>query len=276
LPDNRVCQPVDLRRQLFALLKNGCRCVAGPGVSRLCILAGLFLVGAPWAHTQQAEIAAAPSPVVANAGLAASSWTKWKTAAMKTIPAKPPVESEITVSGMVPYGDDEIFGAAIRCTVYTVELEYDRHSWGHLGKARLDYVAEMLPVVFLSQPAKADFWGNPLSPNQELAHGLGISPFGFRILWRSNKAIKPFLVGNAGAIAFTQKAFSPNSSYANFNFQGDFGFEIRLTDRVELRVDPLVYFHVSNGYLPASNPGMDQVAAKMGISYHLGRQGEGR
>jgi hypothetical protein len=33
-----------------------------------------------------------------------------------------------------------------------------------------------------------------------------------------------------------------------------------------------VFFHVSNGYLAASNPGMDELATKFGISYHLGKQ----
>jgi Lipid A 3-O-deacylase (PagL) len=74
-------------------------------------------------------------------------------------------------------------------------------------------------------------------------------------------------------IAFPQKILSPNSSYANFNFQGDFGVQIRMNERVELRVDPVVYFHVSNGYFAASNPGFDQLGAKIGISYHLGKQG---
>jgi hypothetical protein len=33
-----------------------------------------------------------------------------------------------------------------------------------------------------------------------------------------------------------------------------------------------VFFHVSNGYLAKSNPGMDELATKIGVSYHLGRR----
>ena len=77
-------------------------------------------------------------------------------------------------------------------------------------------------------------------------------------------------MGPAEVIAFPKKILSPASSYANFNFQGDFGLQIRMTDRMELRVEPVVYFHVSNGYFAASNPGFDQLGAKFGISYHLG------
>jgi hypothetical protein len=47
--------------------------------------------------------------------------------------------------------------------------------------------------------------------------------------------------------------------------------QIRLTNRTALRVDPLEYFHVSNGYLAASNPGFDELGARLGISSHLGK-----
>jgi hypothetical protein len=185
---------------------------------------------------------------------------------------KKQVASEISVTGMVSYGNYRIFGAAPRCNIWTTGVEYDRNSWGHVLKAQIDYVVEILPIVVLSEPASADFWGNPTSPNQQIVHGLGITPFGFRFLWRSNQKVKPFMTGKAGVIAFPKKILSPASSYANFNFQGDFGLQFRMTDRVDLRVEPVVYFHVSNGYFAASNPGFDQLGTKFGISYHLGKQ----
>ncbi|WP_188760492.1 acyloxyacyl hydrolase [Edaphobacter acidisoli] len=191
-------------------------------------------------------------------------------------PGKQPVESEIATAGMISYGNYRIFGAAPRANIWTMGVEYDRHSWGRFLKAQIDYVVEILPVAILSEPAKENFWGGPLSPNQQLVPGLGISPFGFRFLWRSNMKVKPYMMGKAGGIFFPKKILSPASSYANFNFQGDFGLEISMTERTELRVDPVVYFHVSNGYFAASNPGFDQLGAKIGISYHLGRWRGGR
>jgi hypothetical protein len=177
---------------------------------------------------------------------------------------------------MAPDGNIRMWSATLRCRAWTVAVEYDRHSWGHLLKSRLDYAAEITPVVILSQPAKSDFWGNARSPNQEYVPGLAILPVGFRLLWRSNAAIKPYLVAKVGVIGFTQKAFSPNASYANINIQSAFGMQIRLTDRVDLRIEPFEFYHVSNGYLPASNPGMDELAWKYGLTYHLGRQGWNR
>ncbi len=95
------------------------------------------------------------------------------------------------------------------------------------------------------------------------------SPFGFRFLWRSNKAIKPYVIGKLGAAVFTQKALSPEASYVNFNIQAAFGLQIKMTENWDLRVDPFEFFHVSNGYLAASNPGMDELAVKIGVTYHL-------
>lgn len=136
----------------------------------------------------------------------------------------------------------------------------------------MDYVMEALPFVLLSQPAVSDFWGNAVSPNQQRVQGITLSPFGFRWLWRSNKAIKPYVVGKLGTAVFTRKAFSQNASYANFNVQAAFGLQLRLTERVDLRVEPFEFFHVSNGYLARSNPGMDELATRFGVSWRLGKR----
>lgn len=225
------------------------------------LLAMLCLFAPQVALSQNTETAlAANAPAEAESGV------------IQNPPRRQPVESEIAESGMISYGNYRIFGAAARCNIWAAGVEYDRHSWGHLVKAQIDYVVEALPFVLLSEPAKATLWGAPASPYQQLVPGVGISPFGFRFLWRSNMKVKPFMTGKAGGIFFPKKILSPASSYANFNFQGDFGLQIRLTNRVELRVSPVEYFHVSNGYLAASNPGFDELGAKFGLSYHLGRQ----
>jgi Lipid A 3-O-deacylase (PagL) len=232
------------------------------GPNYLAILAALCLFTPLVALSQKTETA-----VERNSADTATGVT--------TVPAvRQPVESEIAETNLISYGSRKLFGAAERCNLWTAGVEYDRHIWGYHLKARMDYVVEVLPFVLLSEPTVADFWGNPKSPYQQLVHGVGLSPFGFRMLWRSNKAIKPYLIGKAGGIAFPKKVLSTDATYVNFAFQGDFGVQIRLTQRVELRLDPLEYFHFSNGYLAASNPGFDELGAKFGISYRLGKQGQ--
>jgi len=128
---------------------------------------------------------------------------------------------------------------------------------------------EVLPFVLLSEPAVSDFWGNAYSPYEKHVPGISILPVGFRFLWRSRKTVRPYVVGKLGAAVFTQKALSPNASYANFNVQAAFGLQVRMSERFDLRLEPFEFFHVSNGYLAASNPGMDELATRFGVTYHL-------
>jgi Lipid A 3-O-deacylase (PagL) len=236
-------------------------------VVAFCILAPRFV------QSQESK-----APAVTNTPLVTSTAAVANTpveAVIRVTPktsARQPVESEISVTGMIPFGDYRLYSATIRCNAWTVGVEYDRHSWGYFMKSQFDYVVEVIPIFLLSEPAKADFWGNPKSPNQQWVPGVSVSPFGFRMLWRPDKAVRPYIIGKLGAAVFPQKVLSPAASYANFNVQADLGFLIRMTERVDLRIDPFVFFHVSNGYLAASNPGMDELATKIGISYHLGKQ----
>jgi hypothetical protein len=187
---------------------------------------------------------------------------------------KPPVESEIAVMGMVPYGDYRLISTTVRCDAWTVGAEYARHSFGHfLLGARWDYIGEVLPFVLLSEPAKADFWGNPESPYQQHLYGLSILPIGWRWIWRADKHQKFYVSTKLGAVAFNQKALSLNASYVNFNIQAAFGMQFRLSDRIDLKLEPFEFFHVSNGYLAASNPGMDELGSRFGITYRLGKRG---
>lgn len=235
----------------------------------LSVLAAVCLLASQPVHSQEAETAVAGGTVPAtNMGEATTPPATDAVVSTRTMRGKQPMESELSLMGMIPDGDYRLFSATVRCTAWTVGMEYDRR-WGHFLNSRVDYVIEALPFVLLSQPAISDFWGNAYSPNQELVHGVSLSPFGFRFLWRSDKAIKPYIIGKLGTAVFAKKAFSPNASYANFNVQAALGVQIRMTNRVDLRVDPFEFFHVSNGYLAASNPGMDELGTRVGISYRL-------
>jgi hypothetical protein len=254
------------------------------GIIYLAVLAAICFLTSQVALSQETKIAVVTGPPETTSAQQTNSAEQKNTivetntpvdtevAIARAIPGKQPVESEIAETNLISYGSHKLFGAAVGCNLWTAGVEYDRHIWGYHLKSRMDYVVEVLPFVLLNEPTKADYWGNPLSSNREWVHGLGLSPFGFRMLWRSNKAVKPFLIGKAGVIAFPKKVLSPNATYANFAFQGDFGLQIRLTERVELRLDPLEYFHFSNAFLAGSNPGFDELGAKFGLSYHLGKK----
>lgn len=191
--------------------------------------------------------------------------------------ARPPVKrkhvwpapkGEISVMGMIPDGDYRLFSATVRCHAWTIGAEYDRRI-GHVLGARFDWATEVIPFMILNQPKDADFWGNALTTAQENVPGISISPIGMRFLYRDGKKIRPFFLGKLGAAVFTQKALSQNATYLNFNIQAAFGVQYALNERYDLRVEPFQFFHISNGYLGASNPGMDQIGWRIGFTYHL-------
>jgi hypothetical protein len=189
-------------------------------------------------------------------------------------PFRRQVPSDLTVEGMASYGNYKIFASGFDCKLYTSGFEYDRNSWGYFLKARMDYVAEFLPFVLLNEPAKADIWGNPKSTDRQLVPGLGISPIGFRMMWRSKRALKPYLTAKGGLLVFDKKVLSSEATYLNFSLQSGVGVQVRLNQRLDLRLGLFNDFHLSNGFMVPVNPGLDVMNANLGLTYHLGRPTE--
>jgi hypothetical protein len=183
------------------------------------------------------------------------------------------VESDATLEGLASYGHYKIFASGSGCKLYTSGLEYDRHSWGYLLKARMDYAAEVLPVVLLDAPLTQDIWGSPTSPYHHIVPGIGFSPIGFRMLWRDRKPIKPYLTWKGGMLIFPEKVLSQEATYVNFSFQAATGVEAKLTPRLDLRLGLISDFHFSNAFMVPVNPGIDVMNANLGLTYHLGQQG---
>jgi len=176
--------------------------------------------------------------------------------------------SELSVTLMIPDGDYRLFSATQQCTAWTVGIEYER-PMGHMFRMRVDYAAEVVPVFILSQPARADFWGYTMGAEQKSVPGIAILPVGFRFLLFENSRIRPFAVGKLGGAVFNQKALSPAASKYNFNIQAAAGVLFAVNKRYDFRLEPFEFFHVSNGYMAASNPGMDELAVRVGVTYHF-------
>lgn len=218
-----------------------------PGRSFLFILVALCLFAPPVAHSQDASAQLAATP-----------------------PAKTPVDSELIVEGEGCFGHLHIFTATWWSKLYTGGVEYDRNSWGKFAGAQMDYVAELLPVTLLQEPAKTDVWGDPLTPAKQIVPGVGISPIGLRTMWRSNKSIKPYAEMKGGVIVFDKKVLSSDAAYANFLLQIGIGVQFRLTRRLDLRAGG-GYMHFSNAFIVPSNPGLDIMSYNSGLSYHFGK-----
>jgi opacity protein-like surface antigen len=221
-------------------------------VNSFSILAALSLLVAQAAHSQEVE-----TPLENKAQV------------------KQPVERDIVFEGLASYGNYQLFATEADTKIYTGGFEYDRHSWGYVLHARMDYVAEFLPVVVFSELADTDYFGNqlsPPSPNRRLLYGVGFSPIGARMMWRDKKAIKPYVLFKGGLLVFDHKAISNHAAYENFSMQSGLGVQTRLTKRVDLRLGLWGDFHFSDGFVVPINPGTDMMNSNLGISYHLGPQ----
>jgi hypothetical protein len=191
-----------------------------------------------------------------------------------TVQSKAPVDSELIFEGLASYGHYKIFASGSDCKLYTAGIEYDRHSWGSFLKARVDYVAEFLPVVLLDAPLTQDIWGTPTSPYRHIVPGIGIAPIGFRLLWRDHKEIMPYLEAKGGMLGFTQKALSQEASYEDFSLQTVTGVKVKMNERFDLRLGLFGDFHFSNGFIVPVDPGLDVMNANLGLVYHLGAKKE--
>ena len=185
-------------------------------------------------------------------------------------PARQPVESELIVEGAGPFGHVHFLTSSWWSYLYTGGVEYDRHSWGNFIGARMDYVAEVLPVAILRQPAKTDVWGDPLTPAKETVPGAALSPIGLRMMWRSSQSIKPYFITKGGLILFDKKALSQYASYGNMLLQVGVGVQFRLTKRFDMRAG-VGYMHFSDAFVVPSNPGLDVMNYNGGLSYHFGK-----
>jgi hypothetical protein len=249
--------------QIFATCRSE-HCVAGIfRLNCLSILAAFCLLAPQLAHSQEAETAVVRNtPAETGAGLTTNP------------PARQPVESELTVEGLASYGHYEIFASGSGCHLYTGGVEYDRHSWGYFLRARMDYVGEFLPLVLLDAPITQDIWGTPTSPYHHIVPGIGISPIGFRLLWRDRKAIKPYLTVKGGILAFPQKVLSQKATYVDFSLQSAMGLQVRLTQRFDTRLGLFSDFHFSDDFIVPVNPGLDVMNANLGLTYHFGQRGK--
>jgi hypothetical protein len=177
-------------------------------------------------------------------------------------------ESEIAFNGLGSFGHFHIFANTWYSYLDFASVEYDRHSWGRAAGARMDYTAEVQPMVLLWQPSKTDAWGNRDSKGHEFVYGVGVMPIGLRMMWRDKKNFKPYFTAKGGVLGFDKKALSSYSSYMDFSLEMGVGAQFRIAPRWDARAG-FAFYHFSNGFIVPSNPGLDSMMYSCGLVYHL-------
>jgi len=193
-----------------------------------------------------------------------------ETSSQESLHEKHPPESELIAEGEGSFGHYHIFAYSWWSELYTGGIEYDRHTWNYFLKSQMDYVAEILPVAILRQPADTDVFGDPLSQSRVINPGLGIYPVGLRMKWRYDKGWQPYFIIKGGMLFFAQKALSKDAAHQNFSLQMGLGMQRRLTRRFDVRLG-YEDIHFSDAFMVPSNPGLDVMSYDGGIVYRLGK-----
>ncbi|MDE3201059.1 MAG: hypothetical protein KGN79_09065 [Acidobacteriota bacterium] len=116
----------------------------------------------------------------------------------------PRAQSELAFESLNSFGHIHIFGNSWWSYINVAGIEYDRPAWGHFLGARMNYSAEVLPVVILRQPKSTTIWGNTyLSNAQTTVPGFGLYPAGLRFLWHEHGRVKPYFTIMGGMLGFT-------------------------------------------------------------------------
>jgi hypothetical protein len=184
-------------------------------------------------------------------------------------PEEQRLRTDLVYEGTVSYGNYKVFGAAENAKLYSGGVELDRELWPNVFHTRVDGVVEFLPFVLLTQPDKTNIWGNPLTRTRKAVPGAGVTPIGFRLLWRDQKRIMPYFVAKGSVLGFTQKALSSQATYENWSFHLTQGVQVKIHGRYDLRLGMLSDLHFSNANIVRSNPALDVMNVDVGLVYHL-------
>lgn len=265
-----ICASVLLFRPFGRKRRFGCEVGL---IGFLIALGALWHVSPQPALCQDLALASNRSASSEEALLSAaiSSTSEQKLAVLPAGSSRQTVESEVIVEGLASYGHYRMFASGSGAHLYTAGVEYDRNSWGRFLGAQMDYTAEILPLVLLNTATQSDIWGSPTTTAREIVPGVGIYPIGFRLMWRDKRVLKPYMIAKGGMLGFTQKAMSQKATYENFALQYGMGLQVRMNERLDLRLGLFSDFHFSNAFIVPVNPGLDVMSSTLGVSYHLGR-----
>jgi len=185
--------------------------------------------------------------------------------------SRPPAQSQIIFESGASVGNIHLFAFADGRRIIPFGIEYDRRFKDWFPPLHIDYVGEVMPVIFLREPAEFAPDSKPLTTSRQTNYGVGLWPTGFRLYWGRERTVRSYFIAKGGFLYFGQRPLSQESTKLNFSSQIGGGAEIALNPRFSLRLG-FSDFHFSNGNIGARNPGIDFMYFNAGLSCRLGRQ----
>jgi Lipid A 3-O-deacylase (PagL) len=186
-------------------------------------------------------------------------------------PGLEPAKNEFQAVGGFSVGNLHLFGYSDNRQIYPFGVEYDHRYFPGLGRLRLEYVAELLPVVLLNEPAVYNVSGHALTTDRKVVYGTGFSPVGWRLMFRKPGQFQPYVIGKGGILYFTDRVLSTEGTRLQWSAEFGAGIQKNVSNRFGYR---LAYndFHFSNGNIGRHNPGIDLMEIQMGLTYRLSRR----
>ena len=150
--------------------------------------------------------------------------------------------------GTIPDRDHLIIGLQAGTTVL------------RLGPVRLSYVAQVLPMVRITDRKARDFdayldaAGIARIPGR--AYAVGLVPFGLEVTSPSERRVSAFLSSAGGGLLFTSSYPDVTGRRTNFTLEAGGGFRVRFGHSQWAQLG-YKYHHMSNAGTAFANPGLD-------------------
>lgn len=158
--------------------------------------------------------------------------------------------NELSIWGGISFDSFQSWGKTPDTEIRSLGIRYNR-KLVNIHQATLEY--NLLLELYSSYT-----FPNFISESNERKTllGLGVSPLGFQLNFRSGKIVQPFIQSSAG-LTFLDEPFPDfRGKKLNFTFSAGGGFEVLLTGHISLSLG-LKYHHLSNGDRGNINPGVD-------------------
>jgi len=210
-----------------------------------CLL--LTIAVAPRAHAQDMPVA--PSPVASSSAPRSADRTRergtWQFGAYVASARSSPNDGAL---GTIPDRDHLILGLQAGTTVL------------RLGAVRLNYIAQLLPIVRITDRKAAAFdsfldaAGISRIPGRTYA--VGLAPFGLEVTTPAEQRVSAFLSSAGGGLLFTRSFPDVTGRRTNFTLEAGGGFRVRVGQSQWAQLG-YKYHHMSNAGTAFANPGLD-------------------
>jgi len=137
------------------------------------------------------------------------------------------------------------------------------------GGLTYTYTIDVLPAALVSLPGglvpRTSLGASTVATDAITTVGVGGAPIGLRLNYRTGGAVQPYVAGRTGALYFAQALPDPRGERLNFMVDAGGGVQVALSPATTLTVG-YRYYHLSNGFRGAINPGIDAHLFHLGVT----------